>query len=118
MRRYLAVATMVTVATVGIATPVVAADLSSGHGSSCPEGSVGTYHFVNNQTGGAGPGTLTAEFSDGTVWVVGPTKVNQSNQQFVVESEGALVDASTDLPGRLVLSDFSCGDVKNPPPKK
>ena len=27
---------------------------------------------------------------------------------------GARVDASTDLPGRLVLSDFSCGDVKNP----
>lgn len=112
MRKYLAVACLTTLATVAIATPVVAADLSNGSGQSCPEGSVGTYHFVNNQTGGAAAGTLTATFSDGTVWVVGASQVNRNTQHFIVESEGALVSASTDLAGRLVLSDFSCGDVK------
>ncbi|TDD98945.1 hypothetical protein [Jiangella asiatica] len=112
MRKYLAVACLTTFASVAIATPVVAADLSNGSGQSCPEGSVGTYHFVNNQTGGASAGTLTATFSDGTVWVVGPSAVNRNTQHFLVESEGALVSASTDLAGRLVLSDFSCGDVK------
>lgn len=112
MRKYLTVACLATVTTVAIATPVVAADLSSGHGSSCPSGSVGTYHFVNNQTGEASAGTLTASFSDGTVWVVDAYKVNRNTQHFLVESEGSLESASTDLPGRLVLSDFSCGDVK------
>ncbi|SDS81554.1 hypothetical protein SAMN04515669_2000 [Jiangella sp. DSM 45060] len=112
MRKSVAVMGLTTLISVAMATPVVAATLSNGDGQSCPEGSVGTYHFVNNQTGGAAAGTLTASFSDGTNWVVGASQVNKNTQHFIVESEGALVTASTDLPGRLVLSDFSCGDVK------
>jgi hypothetical protein len=99
------------VALVTISSPAVAATLSNGSGQSCGD-AVGVWHFVNNQTGGASAGTLTATFTDGTVWVVGPSLVNQNTQHFIVESAGTLSTASTNLPGRLVLSDFSCGDVK------
>ena len=96
----------------------VAADLHNGVGSSCAP-DIGVFHFVNNQTGGAAAGTITAEFDNGDVVTVGSSHVNKNTQHFIVESDGALVDASTNLPGRLVLSDFSCeDDGKNPPPKK
>lgn len=98
------------VALVGMSPAAVAADLSNANGQTCV--GVGVWHFVNNQTGGAGAGLLTATFSDGTVWNVAPSKVNQSNQHFYVESSGTLISASTTLPGRLVLSDFSCDDTK------
>lgn len=103
--------TAATVALVGVSSPAIAAELSNAQGQSCGD-AVGVWHFVNNQTGGAAAGTLTATFSDGTVWIVGPSKVNNSMQHFRVESAGTLLDASTDLPGRLVLSDFSCEDTK------
>ena len=99
------------VALVTISSPAVAATLSNGSGQSCGD-AIGVWHFVNNQTGGAAAGTLTASFSDGTSWTVGPTAVNKSAQHFYVESAGTLLTASTNLPGRLVLSDFSCDDVK------
>jgi hypothetical protein len=99
-------------ALVGLSSPAVAAELSNAHGQSCGD-AIGVWHFVNNQTGTTTPGTLTATFSDGTVWTVGPSKVTSSTQHFYVESAGTLQSASTgDLPGRLVLSDFSCEDVK------
>jgi hypothetical protein len=95
----------------GVSSPAVAAQLSNAHGQTC-EG-VGVWHFVNNQTGGAAPGTLTATFTDGTVWDVAPSKVTSSTQHFYVESSGTLLTASTgSLPGKLVLSDYSCDDVK------
>jgi hypothetical protein len=100
-------------ALVMVSSPAVAATLSNGSGQSCGD-AIGVWHFVNNQTGGAGAGTLTATFSDGTSWTVGPTAVNQNTQHFIVESAGTLLSASTNLNGRLVLSDFSCG----PGPKK
>ena len=93
-----------------IPTAALAATLSNGNGQTC--GDAATWHFVNNQTGGAAAGTLTATFSDGSVWTVGPTSVLNKTQHFHVESAGTLVSASTDLPGKLVLSDFSCEDVK------
>ena len=97
------------VALVGVSTPAVAAELSNGHGQTCEH--VGVWHFVNNQTGGAAPGMLTATFSDGSVWSVAPSKVNKSTQHFYVESAGRLLTASTgSLPGRLVLSDYTCED--------
>jgi len=86
-----------------------AAELSNDQGARCV--GTGTWHFVNNQVGAVlPPGTLTATFSCGTEQVTA-FKVNPNgNQQFVVETSGdcALEDASTDLPGRLVLSDFVC----------
>jgi hypothetical protein len=102
----------VTVALVGMSSPAIAAELSNGSGQSCGD-EMGVWHFVNNQTGGATTGTLHVEFSDGTVWDVGPTAVNKNTMHFVVESTGTLLTASTgELAGRLVLSDFSCEDVK------
>ena len=103
-----------------LAIPVAAvgADLHNGVGSSCAP-DIGVFHFVNNQTGGAAAGSITVTFDNGDVVTTGPSKVNQHTQHFIVESDGALETAETNLPGRLVLSDFSCeGDGKNPPPKK
>lgn len=97
-----------------------AATISNLSGQSCGDGS-GTWHFVNNQTGGAAQGTLTASWSTGETCTVLASKVNTSNQHFYCTASGTLATASTNLPGRLVLSDFTCEDVKEPPacdPKK
>lgn len=92
--------------TIGGAT-LMAATLNNLQGQSCGS-ATGTWHFVNNQTGGAAAGTLTATFSDGTVCATGPSKVLSSTQHFYCTASGTLTGASTNLPGRLVLSDFSC----------
>ena len=94
-----------------------AAELSNGIGESCSGD--GTWHFVNNQTGGTQtPGTLTATFVDahGNTYsqTVNAYKVLQSVQHFTVAASGTLQYASTgNLPGRLVLSDYTC-DPKKP----
>ena len=75
----------------------------------------GTWHFVNNQTGGAGPGQLTATWSSGDTCTVSPSVVNNNTQHFYCTAAGTLLSAETNLPGRLVLSDFSC-NTKEPPP--
>ena len=94
---------------------LLAAELSNLSGQSCGSGT-GTWHFVNNQTGGAADGTLTATFTDGSTCTTGPSKNTGSTQHFYCNAGGALTGASTgSLPGKLVLSDFSC-DTKNPPP--
>ena len=58
-------------------------------------------------------------FDNGDVVDDGPTKVNKNTS---TSSSGRTAHSrmpTTNLPGRLVLSDFSCeGDGKNPPPKK
>jgi hypothetical protein len=97
---------------VALAIPAVAFAVSlqpSQIGSSCPVGTVGTYHFVNNQIPtGVGPGTLTFSFTGGTSSSTGPYMVLSHVQHFSVSSTGTLASASTNLPGKLVLSDFSC----------
>lgn len=99
------------VALIGTSSPAVAAELSNANGQSCGDG-VGLWHFVNNQTGGAPAGTLTAYFDDGGVTEIqttGPSKTTSSTQHFYVSSAGTLVSATTgSLPGKLVLSDFTC----------
>ena len=95
---------------------LLAATLSNLSGQSCGD-QTGTWHFVNNQTGGAADGTLTANFTSG-VCVVDATKNTGSTQHFYcVGYEGTLLGASTDLPGRLVLSDFSCATPPKCDPK-
>ena len=92
---------------VGMALPAAAADLHPPQAdkSYC---AYGEYHFVNNQTGGEQEkGTITVEFSGGTVEATA-YKVNRNVQHFLVEGTGKLVDAATDLDGRLVLSDWEC----------
>lgn len=110
MKHKKSLATAAAIALVGISSPAFAAELSNAEGQTCD--GVGVWHFVNNQTGGAGPGLLNATFSDGTVWAVAPSKVLNNTQHFFVESSGTLIDAETNLPGRLVLSDFTCEEHK------
>jgi hypothetical protein len=93
---------------------LLAADISNLSGQSCGDFS-GTWHFVNNQVPpGSGEGTLTATWSSGDTCSVGPSKVNANTQHFYCVASGTLESASTNLGGRLVLSDFSC-ETKEPP---
>lgn len=95
----------------------LAATLSNGHGQTCAAGFVGTWHFVNNQTGvGAPQGTITATWSSGDTCTAPASKINRRVQHFYCTAAGTLVSAQTNLPGRLVLSDFTCHDPKTPPP--
>jgi hypothetical protein len=94
---------------------LMAVEIGNLSGQSCGDFS-GTWHFVNNQTGGAAPGSLTATWSSGDTCTVGPSKVNATTQHFNCTASGTLVSASTNLPGKLVLSDFSC-ETKECDPK-
>jgi hypothetical protein len=98
------------------ASTAYASTLSNLNGQSCGDFS-GTWHFVNNQTGGAAAGQLTATWSSGDSCTVGASKLNASNQHFYCTASGALLSASTNLNGRLVLSDFTCEDIKKCDPK-
>ncbi|MDH3614059.1 MAG: hypothetical protein OEU90_09330 [Gammaproteobacteria bacterium] len=100
-----------------IGTTALAAELDNLNGQSCGD-LTGTWHFVNNQTRGAAAGTLTAYFSGNQMCTVVASKVNQNNQHFYCSSSGELIGASTgNLPGKLVLSDFTCEKKPPPPPK-
>lgn len=95
--------------TLGVLSPASAADLSNAKGvvgvGEC------TWHFVNNQTGGY-TGKLNVDFygvSD--VLGVWPYKVLRSVLHFSVTTSGnaKLINATTGkVPGKLVLSDYSC----------
>jgi hypothetical protein len=109
----------VLVVALGIPAAAWAATLSNANGQTCDTS--GTWHFVNNQTGGAPAGMLTANFSGGVTVTVQATTVLQNTQHFFVGTgpgAATLLSASTNLPGRLVLSDFSCDGGKKNPPKK
>lgn len=99
------------------ASPAFAVSLSNLQGQSCGD-ATGTWHFVNNQTGGASAGSLTAVFSSGTC-TVSASAVNKTTQHFYCTGySGQLVSASTNLPGKLVLSDFTCDTSKCTPDPK
>ena len=95
---------------------LMAASISNINGQTCPGGMIGTWHFVNNQTGGAAAGVLNATWDSGNACTTGPSSVLANTQHFYCLATGALTSAATNLPGRLVLSDFSCQDIKEPPP--
>jgi hypothetical protein len=91
-----------------------AADLHTPHlGSSCPTGFVGSYHFVNNQIPEGTPaGTIWATWDSGNACTVTSYKILNHVQHFrCTGMAGALTSAYMDLPGRLVLSDFTCRRV-------
>jgi polyisoprenoid-binding protein YceI len=91
-----------------------AATLSNADGQTCADG--GTWHFVNNQIDGATTGTLTANFSGGLQIVDStPDKVNAGTIHWTIEAEGTLLSGSSNLPGRLVLSDFTCEKKEEDP---
>jgi hypothetical protein len=94
----------------------LAANLSNANGQTCD--GAGFWHFVNNQIQGATTGTLTANFSCGSVTTSIPSHVTPGTIHFEVLTDGSctLLSASTNLPGRLVLSDFTCGPTPTPTP--
>ncbi len=96
-------------------SPALAATISNLNTQTCT-GS-GSWHFVNNQTGGAPAGQLTATWSSGDTCAVGASKVLGSTQHFNCVASGTLLTASTNLPGKLVLSDFTCDTKCDPDPK-
>jgi hypothetical protein len=104
------------VAALGVVGVAYAATLNPSQiGASCPAGSTGNYHFVNNQTGGAQTaGQIAAQWSSGDSCTSTAYSVLNNTQHFRCFAAGALTSASTNLPGRLVLSDFTCSDVKPP----
>jgi hypothetical protein len=77
-------------------------------------GGTATYHFVNNQLGGGvADGTLTYSFSGNPAnQTTGPSMNNGPTQHFLVTSTGTLLSASTNLGGKLVLSDVTCKKAK------
>lgn len=101
--------------TLGITGAALAATISNINGQSCG-GDTGLWHFINNQTGGAPAGVLSATWSSGDSCTVSAAKVLGNTQHFNCIASGALLSASTNLPGRLVLSDFSCTTKEPPPP--
>ena len=107
-KRYLLAAAI----TLGITGVTLAATISNLSGQSCGS-DAGAWHFINNQTGGAPAGVLTATWSSGDTCTVGPSKVLGNTQHFNCFASGTLLSASTNLPGRLVLSDFSCTTKKD-----
>lgn len=96
------------------ASLVSGATITNLSGQSCGT-DTGTWHFVNNQTGGAAQGSLSATWSSGNTCTVSASKVLGSSQHFYCTASGTLLGASTNLPGKLVLSDFSCDTVTPPP---
>ena len=108
MRKLIGIAALVVA--LGIPAVAIAATLNPSQvGTSCD--GMATWHFVNNQTGGAGPGLLEATFSSPTGLVTtGPSSVLNNTQHFIVQttSGATLLGAETNLPGRLVLSDVTC----------
>jgi hypothetical protein len=108
MRRCFAVA--VAGSTVALMIPAVAsgADLEKGMGVGCPEGQQGTFAFTVNQTTATEPGTVTASFSSGETWTVGPTYVTKRTREYFVNAYGNLSSASSSLDGKLILNRFWC----------
>ena len=103
--------------TAGISAPIVAvaADLHEPHKGTMGEGNC-SWHFVNNQRDGA-TGTLDAFFSCGNVLDQVPSKVNRKVLHFRITTSGicTLLDASTgSVPGKLLLSDFTCKPAPTP----
>jgi hypothetical protein len=97
----------------------LSAGLENLNGQTCGD-AIGSWHFVNNQTGPAGPGTLSAAWSSGNTCTVSASAISKNTQHFNCTASGALLNAATNLPGRLVLSDYTCTEIKEPPcdPKK
>ncbi len=124
MKRRWITALIATAVAMTLAIPVGAADLHEDHkGTDCEHGIV-LLHFVNAQTDGTEwAGTITVMLDDwdngGTTIVQTADKVNKNTQHFWVPMEGGdisdyeeLINASTDLPGKLVLSDYECDPGK------
>ena len=108
------------VAALAIPAAAVSATLHGPHQGvyTCSAG--GTWHFVQNQTGGSQvDNTLTAEFSiTGNVVAVQDKVTPGGTYHWTISGAGTLVTATTTVAaGKLVLSDFSCNPKKDDPKK-
>lgn len=110
MKKWMLVLTAVVALSGGTLMAVGISNLS---GQSCGDFE-GVWHFVNNKVTDTSGASLTACYDTGDCITVGPSAVNKSTVHFVVVSSGALLTADSNLDGRLVLSDFTCGG-KEPP---
>ena len=106
MRKYLAAAGI----TAALVIPAAgsSAVLEKGMGQGCPDGQQGTFAFTVNQTTSTEPGTVTAAFTSGESWTVGPTVVTKKTREYFVNAYGNLVSASSPLDGKLILNRFWC----------
>lgn len=115
MRRIVVVLAIALSMLAAMTVPVGAALLQDAQQGTMCDGGFATLHFVNNKTEGTqDKGTLVAVFA-GEVQVVMANKVNRNVQHFDVVSDGSdtLISAATNLPGMLVLSDFTCRGKKD-----
>ena len=112
MKKWMLVLTAVVAVSGGT---LMAATLGNLNGQTCGA-DTGTWHFVNNQVPAGSPiGTLSASWDSGNTCTVSASKVNGSTQHFYCTASGALLGASTNLGGKLVLSDYTCQEVKCDP---
>jgi len=72
---------------------------------------------VNNQAANSADGTLTANFTGGQCVVVASKNTGSTQHFYCTGYSGTLLGASTDLPGKLVLSDFACSTPPKCDPK-
>lgn len=113
MKKWMLVFTAVVALTGGT---LMAATIANLKGQSCGS-DTGVWHFVNNQVPAGSPvGTINATWSSGDSCTTAASHVTGSTQHFYCTASGTLESASTNLGGKLVLSDYTCTDVKNPPP--
>ena len=95
-----------------------AADLNVNQANKFTCDGTGSWHFVNNKTDGPTEGTLTAMFSCGTMATDIVSQVNKGTTHWVITTHGdcTLLDAFTDLPGDLQLSELTCTLTPTPTP--
>jgi|SRR5215471_5038610 len=117
MRRYIALGAIVLGLVVASAASAATLNTSKfgdliSTGAQCAHGAV--YHFVNNGLGNEGlpDGTISFQFSGHSASSAGASFNNGPTQHFFVTSTGTLQWASTDLPGKLVLSGVACAKKK------
>jgi hypothetical protein len=117
MRKYVALGAVLLGLVLSSAAVAATLDVSkfgdlTAQGAACAHGAV--YHFVNNQLGSSGlpDGTITYQFSGHSVNSTGAGFNNGPTQHFFVISSGTLLSASTNLPGKLVLSSVACAKKK------
>ena len=96
-------------------SPAFAVTIDNLNGQTCAGGEIGAWHFVNNKTGGATTGTLTANWSSGDSCVVGLSSVLKSTIHFDCNARGTRQSASMNLPGKVVLSHYTCGSMECDP---
>lgn len=127
MRRY---ARLRTIAAMGVvaammlvaALPAAAGGATELHfdhqGTECPPGTVGTWHLVANQTRGDRTPSVFTLMTDAGTHSYAADKITGGSQHLTVTDGRVLLNAYTTVGAKLVLSDHTCTEVKEPPKPK